>query len=178
MEETVEKFGARVVMDEDGSIKNRRIEGLALLMADGLTQQQAWTLTDGENSESGSRKYRNRITAHPVFKLRLENLMSERDKLYDDPLFGESLWMANQMYRHAVAIADMSMLERAVKIRFEVSKAMAANRPSLPGTPPTRGAGAPVAENTQTRQSANALRDSLMAKGIKVDQSAEEDEEV
>lgn len=177
MSDTEEFFAARVTMTEDGSLKNRRHEGMALLMAEGLSKQDAWTLIDGDNSKTGSRKMRERILAHPVFKMRLETLMTEKEDLEKDPVFGQTLWMAQQLWRQAVAIGDVQLMERAAKLRFEVSKQMAASRPSgLPGTPPTKGPGAPVAENTQARQSAAGIRENLMRRGMKMDPKPEDED--
>lgn len=184
MSDTDAKYFVRVKMLDDGRIQNDRFEGMALLMADGLTEQKAWTQVNGNNSADGSRAYRRKALAHPVFKLRMEDLMAEKSELEKDPLFGQAIWMANQTYRHAVNIGDVNMMERAAKMRLDAAKAMqAANGgpAKLPGTPPdpaNRGPGAPVAEMQQHSRSMSDLRKQFALKGMKPPAEEEEDDEV
>lgn len=164
-DEVETRFNARIRMLEDGSLSNRRAEQCALLMADGLTQPQAWRLLGGTNSE-GSLKYRKKVFGHPVYKLRIENLMTEKAELDQDQHFGDVRWMANQLWRQAVATNDTNLMKEAAKLRLEVGKQMSGQRDKdMPGTPPARP-GAPVSENSQARQSAAAIREGLIMKGL------------
>lgn len=166
---------ARVKMLDDGSIQNRRIEAVALFMADGLTEQAAWTHANGNNSKDGSRSYRRKIVGNPVFKLRIEDLMAEKTELEDDPVFGQAIWMANQVYRHAVVAGDVPGMERAAKMRLDAAKAkQTASAKPMPGTPPARP-GAPVAENPQASQSAMQIRERLIGRGMSIPVTADDE---
>lgn len=153
------KIVARLKLKEDGSISNARVEQYALLLAEEvLPPTTAWIICMATRREAkidpatGKKKrpslpsnnYKRNIHQSPAFRIRCEQLFTEKYKLMEDGDVGQLIWQIKQNYRRAVARDDLRMMDKAtdqlMRIVLPTLKPAPADKPEG-GVP--RGKGAP-----------------------------------
>lgn len=171
-------FEPRVSVNERGMLTNGRYETLAMLLAEGFTNAEAWKAMGGETK--ASKRYGRRIFANAEFKKRVEALMAEKSALEQDEVWGEAAWAVNQAYRLALVEQDIKVLMEATKMKITVAEKIAASRAPPPELEPAaqrRGPGAPTAESMNTRRlGVSEIREQLMAKNRELPSEEEPDE--
>lgn len=161
-------FEPQVVLKADGALRNDRHERLALMIAEGIPDMEAWKGAGGLTKES--RKYGRRIFANAVFIERVRVLTEEKAELERDPIWGEAMWQVNQLWRQAIAVQDLRTMSEAAKMRLTIAEKMQAAKPAPEPAAPTRGPGAPTADSHNSRRlGVNEIRESLMAKNREVE---------
>lgn len=186
-DEPREKFAPSVKLKADGALATPRYERMALMMAEGIPHTEAWKAVGGTNSESGSRKYGQKIFRNNVFIKRVEDLKTEKEELEADPIWGEAKWMANQLWRHAMATGDPKGLSQAADLRYKIAEKQSSYAPA-PERPagqaaaageestPKASVGAPSAKSTQTMRDPAAIKEAMMRIG-RQDEDVEETED-
>lgn len=165
-----ERYEIRIHQTDDGSLSYPLAERLALMMADGVADTDAWRILGKENNSSGGRT-RRAVLAHPVFKLRLEELMAEKAESEKDEVWGEPRWMAQQLWREARATGDLPLAQKAAEMRLRIAEKSQAEKP--PPAPAEEGekvkgkVGAPAVEQPRSGD-VDDLKRRLAEKGIHV----------
>lgn len=157
-----------LIMGEDGSLKRQKAERFALNLADGLTATEAWYVAYDKHPQANSSRQlelRRHFEQDPVFKLRVEHLMAEKEAVMSDGVFGNAMWMATQLWRRGVCEGDSQMMQKAADLTFRLSEKMAP--PPEGGAPAGRGPGKPSAENPQSRRNPAQIKQALMDLGNK-----------
>lgn len=154
-----------VRVDMTGALATARYEWMAIVVAEGFTENEAWRACGGSTADPGSRRYGRRIFQNPVFKQRVQNLMDEKDRLFEDPIWGEAAWQINQLYRCSVVEKDTKVMLEAVKMRLRIAENMRPPAEAPPPNPTARGPGAPVAENPQSKLNIKGIKAALMVQG-------------
>lgn len=116
-------------MREDGSLTNTTAEKLALVLAEAddldlsfpQASREQWEAAGGKDS-SGSRKYKLRILRYPVFRRRLEDLVSERDEILKDTVWGKATWMVEQGWRWAFCEGDLVSALKFAEMRVKIAE--------------------------------------------------------
>ncbi len=161
----------RIKLASDGSLARVKLELFALLLADEFTEIEAWKAS-GHKIRAGRDSYRRHVSCNPLFQGRLKALMDEKQTLEADPIWGESTWMANQLWRTARATGDSTMMTKAAEMRFKISQAKHEAGGGASGAPDKepRSPGRPPAETPGVQPSAEAddRRTRLMAAGVDV----------
>lgn len=154
----------KMVRGADGAIGNPKLERYALFLVDDVPGPDAWRAI-GKRNEGGSMAYRRVVESHPVFQARLADLKAEKERLMTDELFGETKWMAAQMWREARCTANSTMMQKAAEFRMKIMEREVAlaekDGGSLPGKP-----GKPSIENPQTVAAVDDLKSRLIAAGV------------
>ena len=163
----------------DGALMNSDYERVALRLAEGFDFHAAWEAIGRKAENNDQRKYRNKLRQQGVFKNRVQQIMDEREKaLAEDDVYGEVKFMCNQLYREAMAVGDIGRVQKAVEMRLQIAKDMAAHRGPPPATPSaapaviesdapaeeSRPVGRPTVESPQTKSSPADLRKQLLEK--------------
>ena len=140
------RSGATQRLNEDGSMRHRRSELMAIAMADGVTSADAWEhIEDNEGElpkrrEYGRGAYRVQCAQGASFKRRLAQLKEEREKLMADDIYGDAKWAAKQIYRVATAKGDIAGMQKAATLLADIAKSQGAATPGSgrgPGRPAT-----------------------------------------
>lgn len=150
---------------EDGAVTNERAERLALLVVDGLSENQAWKLLGGKTS-GRSWEYFSDIRTNPNYKGRVQQLLEEKDAFMADDLYGEAKWMANQMWREARATNNSTMMQKAAEMRMKIAEREADRAPAPQTGVLNQRPGKPSVENPQTFTGAEGVRQKLMQIGV------------
>lgn len=176
-EEELGSYAPKAQLRADGALANSDYERVAIRMADGFTFHEAWDAIGKKHSGGNQRKYRNQLLKQKVFNGRVEKIVSERDAaLAEDDLFGETKHVVMQLYREAFAQSDLPRIQKAVEMRLEIAKQIAARRgsPAPTVTPAssdepeeTRPVGRPAVEDPQAKRTMDDMRASLAARGVK-----------
>lgn len=158
-----------IVLAEDGSIKNQRIEAYALLLADDVHRATAWKLLGG-NIEGGSAVYRKQIETDPVFQQRMRALRAEKELFMADELFGESKWQAAQLWREARNTGNLTLAKQAFDARLKIAEREDERRKKespapQDGVAPQGRPGKPPTENPQTYTGMDAIKQKLREMG-------------
>lgn len=181
MNETQEYLPARIRLEEDGTLSNKRVEQYVLLRADEVSADLAWRLTSPKkNSKSDGGNYRANVHKNKNFKERLEYLVDRRAELLAKGIWGQIQWQAEQMYATARATNDHALMTKATDMLLKV-----AEKTTVPDDAPPaadkpekgRGRGAPVADNPQVHSDPAAVRQKLMDMGRKHDPEDEDDDD-
>lgn len=167
-------FEPRVRLLQDGSIANPKHEWLAMLVAEGLRESEAWKMLlqkEGKAVSDASRKYGKRVFANKVWIQRKETLVIEKTELEKDPLWGTALWQCAELYRAAVADMDPKLMAEAIKLRISIIEKMAPKAEPAEAKPTDKGPGRAAAEAPQTKGLPPAA---IRAKLMQVGRSDEE----
>lgn len=176
MTEVVEKFAPIVKSNADGSLSNPDQERVALRVAVGFTFSEAWEAIGKKTSGHSSRVYRRKIQNHPTFKGRVAVIQAEKTELEQlNKIWGETLFLCNQMYREALAVSDMAKMQKAIEFRIETQKHMASYTPTVPAAPASPApaseeaapnpVGKPVTQSPQAKRSAADVTKELLRRG-------------
>lgn len=155
-----QRVASAFVARADGRLSRPAAERFALLMAEGLEPPAAWRAL-GKKNDSGSLQYRKAIQDSPVFKVRLADLIAEKETLMQDVVFGEAKWMANQMWREARETGNATMMQKAAEMRWKIAEREADGGGREAGKP-----GKPAVENPQTQHAVEDLKQRLMQAGV------------
>lgn len=147
-----ERIVARLRLDDDGALSNKRVEQYALLRSEEVCSISAAWLTamaGGERKKLPNGRYQGLIHSSPHFKYRLEQLMAEKAQLEEGGVWGRLEWQARQQYRWCAAMKNIEGMQRAtdtlLKIALTTSKPKGDAPPETPGE--KRGPGAPPVES-------------------------------
>lgn len=160
---------ARLKLEEDGSLSNKRVERYVCLLADGVDEPTAWKATLPAKSRSkkqggDSWSYRKNIHRSPAFKARLERLMAEKAELTaeNNGIWGDLRWQAKQLYRMAVSSADLKAMESATRLLLQVATKGGVGGETPAAAEPERGPGAPSVETPVQNANAEAMRQRML----------------
>lgn len=119
-----ERIVARLRLEEDGSLSNKRVEQYALLRSEEvMAQSAAWTvIMSSERGNLPSGGYQKNIHKSPAFKARLEGLMAEKAEFEDGGVWGRVEWQARQLYRKAAAMNDLGGMQKATDTLMQIAK--------------------------------------------------------
>lgn len=170
--------------DDGVSLHHPDHERVALRVAEGVSFFDAWAEIGKKHQTQDQKRYRNLLLTHDIFKARVKAIMDERAAaIAQDEIFGETLFMINQLYREARANSDRALMHKAVSMRLEVAKNIASRKGAPPlAAPPEpevdedageasevkRPVGRPAIEDPQAANSLNNLRSRLVGKGVPV----------
>lgn len=172
-------FSPNAKVKADGSLLNPDYERVALRLAEGFSLHQAWEAIGKKAENNDQRKYRNKLLKQAAFKNRVKQIMDERETaLAADAVYGEVMFMCNQLYREALAKDDIGRMQKAVEMRLQIAKDMAPQRgppPAMPSTGPdalesdapaeeSRPVGRPPADAPQTKSTPSDIRKQLLEK--------------
>lgn len=150
--------GEALKLSEDGTMALPIAEKFALALADGFPKNQAWKIAGGRSAS-----YRKRILANPVFRMRVQLLEMERDKLVDTQE-GDVFWMVKQNWRLARAGGVVSEIHRATVLLTELmAKREAGPAADVPaaGTETKALPGRPAHQPRALRADASQMRSHL-----------------
>lgn len=122
---------ARLRLEEDGTLSNKRVEQYALLRAEEvLTVSAAWiVIMRSAAGNTPSSAYQANIHKSPAFKARLEALMAERAELEAQGVWGRLEWQNRQLYRKCAAMNDVKGMQAAtdglMRVAIEAEKKLA-----------------------------------------------------
>lgn len=148
--EITERIVARLTRGAEGELSNPKVEQYALLRAEEVvTPSAAWTIcmaSEKGNLPSGS--YQANIHKSPAFKARLDQLMSEKQRLEEDGVWGRLEWQARQLYRKAAAMNDLRGMQQATDTLLKIAQRNEKPPEKKPEdeTPKREGPGAPTIE--------------------------------
>lgn len=156
---------ARLVVGPNGLITRGVAERMVQVMADGLTEREAWTAAGQKQAGSSDTRTRAAIVASPVFQMRLAMLQDEKTKLEDRGPHGEALWCAKQTFRAAQLKDDLQTQMRAAQLIASISEKMAPA--AEPGDPAAaaRGPGRPASEQKNTKVNIARIAEDLVKMG-------------
>jgi hypothetical protein len=156
-------FEPRIHADANGALKNPRHERMAMMMAEGFNDLETWKACS-ESLTKEARKYGRRIFANETFKERVVTLMTEKEEIERDPVWGRAKWAVNQLWRQAMADQDTATMKEAAKMQLTIAE-KSAPEPE-PGGAPNAAAktpGRPPADSAQTKRlDPDAIRQKLM----------------
>lgn len=179
----IRTYDPNLKTQEDGSLANQSFELMAIMLAEDeeIPGIQAWKKIKGV---AGDPSYRRRVFESPQFKERLEWLMAEQTKCYEDPVFGQAAWQIAQLYRTAICLFDVQMMAKAAEMSLKLAQARAksmadAEEPETPETgakTPDKGSkvGKPTAQSPQSKQNISEIRRKMERMGS--EEPAEEEE--
>jgi hypothetical protein len=142
----LEFLNARLQLQEDGSLSNARAELYVLLRAEEVVSPTAAWAVSGGTKRSPNTQYIRSIHSSPLFKDRLEALMTEKAKLLDEGVRGAIIWQARQIYRRACAKDDVAMMVKATEMLIRMD---GRERADDEKDKPKRSVGAPLVEAPQ-----------------------------
>lgn len=170
------EFAPDVRLAEDGSILPVKAEMLALNMADGFTKTEAWRMVGGERKNEA---YGRKIRDHPVFRARLQMLVSEKMRRTEEGIGGDILWAVKQNWRIARATGKAEIIHRATVLLVETGKGILGAEPEGGGSEAPAGAeapkgpGRPPHQPRSTRPDVSSMRSALMKMGVKAPATVE-----
>ena len=159
-------------LNDEGCFHHDKAEYMLLMMADDVAPKHAWVAVGGKNT--GYSFYdREAIVRNPLFRRRLEELLTEKADAEAEGPVGRVRWMASQVWRTARVKNDLPAMLKATDIMAK----MADRDGSAPAAPasekPKGGPGRPAVDaRTGARRSPAALRAELMENGEALDRDA------